>query len=726
MTVTTHPSFCRVCQASCGVLVDVERGRITNVRGDPENPLTRGFICSKGRESPAIHHGPSRLRTSQKRRDDGSFEAIESSQAIDEIAARLAAIAEVDGPDSIALFMGTYGLFGTLISPFARGWLQALGSRSLYTTGTIDQSAKWIVPLRMGYWEGGWQSFDESDVWLLAGTNPLVSMEGGNLTGFPAYDPVRRLREAKKRGLTLIVIDPRRTETARYADIYLQPHPGQDAPLFASLLHVVLEEKLFDVTFCSRYVADLEQLRSEVAEFAPSKVDQRTGVAAAEIVRAARAFATARRGMAHAGTGSNMAPHSNLTEHLITALNVVCGRYARGGEQVSNPGVLRQKRERRESVVAPSRDWEKTPCTRVGGYGQLWGEYPTNALCDQILEAGPGRIRALIVEGGNPAAAWPDQEKSLRALKQLDLLVVVDPRMSETARLADYVIAPTLPFERPDNTLWYELFFPVPFAQHTPALIDAPPGTIDDWRFFFELARRMDLSIPFGARSMGPSVNLGETLDMSEKVEAETLLRLASSSGEVPYDDVLSAPHGRIFDVKQSVSGPPKETGQYQLLPDDVLDELRAVVSEARDHDGYPFRLICRRVRHVMNSFDPTWRSVQGQLGKPTGWMNPEDLTALGIPAGTLVEIESPHGSISAALLGDRNLRRGVVSMPHCWEGASTARLVDSGQRESINAMPRMSAIPVRVRSIEGEIGTASRTAEHSEHSSSDTEMETS
>lgn len=688
--VTTCLSYCRVCQASCGLLVDIKNGQVIDVRGDPDNPLTRGYICSKGRESPAIHHGENRLQHSQMRRPDGSFAAIETDQALDEIAEKLNSILREDGPDSVALFLGTYVLFGALTSPMARGWLNAIGSKSLYTTGTIDQSAKWIVPLRMGRWLGGWQNFDEADVWLLSGTNPLVSMQGGNtLTGFPAYDPVRRLREAKARGLKLIVIDPRLTETARHADIHLQPRPGQDIAIFACFIHIILQERLFDADFCQRYVDNLDALRDAVATFTPTTVAERAGLKADDLMQAARLFAQSKSGMAHGGTGPDMGPYSNLTEHLIATLNVICGRYSRAGDRVANPGVLKKRVKRQETVAAPSRHWEDANGTRAGGYGALWGERPTTALPDEILQPGPGRIRALIVVGANPAACWPDYARTMQSLAALDLLVVIDPRLTETGRSADYVIAPTLPFERPDHTKWYEPLFPVPYAQYTPALIEPPAGTIDDWRFFYRLGQRMGLSIPFGDAMLDTK---------APEPEADALLRLYGSDGEVSYDDVLAAPHGRIFDVRQTVSPGEGDSGKFVLLPEDILTELAAAAKQSAPDADYPLKLICRRARWVMNSYDGRWASAQHNLGQPTAWVNPADLSDLALEDGTTAIIESKNGRLTAILRADKTLRPGVISMPHCQEGASIGRLVDSSHRELINAMPLMSAIPVRLR----------------------------
>ena len=430
-TPTTKVSFCRFCHAFCGIKVDVQEGRVVKVVGDVNNPMYHGFTCVKGRSLPAQHNHPDRLLHTMKRAGDGTFEPVAVQQAIDEIAARLRTIIDETGPRSVALYAGTYSFHYPAGNEAGRGFLNAIGSRMRFSSGSIDQPGKGVARALHGTWSAGPQPFGEADTWLLIGANPAVSMWGG----VPQYDPSRRLRDAKARGMRLIVIDPRRTETAANADLFLQPRPGEDPTILAGLLRVILTEGLHDRDFVDADVEGLDALRAAIEPFTPDYVERRACVPAQLIVDAARMFAAGRRGSVTAGTGPNMAPRGTLTEYLVACLQTVCGRWLRAGEPVPNPYVLLPQR------VAKAQADSRIPVSgygeqlRVRGLGDNPGGLPTAALADEILLDGDGRVRALFAVGGNPVAAWPDQLKTLDAMHSLDLLVCLDIKMSATAKM---------------------------------------------------------------------------------------------------------------------------------------------------------------------------------------------------------------------------------------------------------------------------------------------------
>ena len=568
---------------------------------------------------------------------------------------------------------------------------------------TIDQSAKWVAAARIGTWGGGRQRFEDSDVWLLAGTNPLVSMQGGELTGFPVHDGFRRLDEARRGGLRLIVVDPRRTETATHSDLHLQLVPGTDAVLFAALLRVILSEDLHDAAFCKRWVMGLDALRSAVDPITPSVAAAVTGVGAELIVDAARVFGRAERGMAKSGTGPDMGPSSNVAEHLVQALNVVCGRFARAGDRYAGSGVLSGVRHLHAQPLAPNRTWDTGFHSR-GGVGLLMGELPSPILPDEILASSPERLRALVVAGGNPAAAFPDQDRIIEGLRALELLVTIDPFPTETARLADYVIAPTMSFERPEDTRGYEQFFSEPFAQYSPAILERPGDVIEDWEFFFELASRMDLLVNIGDRVWEPG---------TVRPTSDELLESLAARAQVPYGAVREAEHGARFPhIAPTLVGPPRDdaTARLDLLADDVARELRDALDSALRPSprGRPFRLTVRRAKQAMNSLG---RRLPHDGPVNPCFAHPDDLAALGAAEGDLLTITSDHGSITAVAASDPTLRPGVLSMTHGYGGlpgeddepvrfgASPARLLSlTEHRQPVSLMPWMTAVPVSVR----------------------------
>jgi len=328
-------SFCRICSGGCGVVLTIDGSdRIVGVRGDKENPLTRGYFCFKGRQAEASHHGSRRLLRPLKRAADGSYAEISSEQALDEIAAKLGAILDSDGEQAMAAFMGNGFLFNTPGMYMLTSFLAAFNCDQYFSTHTIDQSGKMVTAGRLGSWAAGYPYLENMEVAIFFGTNPLISH---GAIPFLQSDPVRTLRRARERGLKVITIDPRVSETAQLADIALQPYPGQDAAIAGGLIRLILTEGWEDKDFCARWVgeAKMAELRRAVEPLTEGYVEQRAGLEAGSLRRVAEMFARdARVGSVVSGTGASMAPVANLSFHLIESLNVICGRYLREGERV--------------------------------------------------------------------------------------------------------------------------------------------------------------------------------------------------------------------------------------------------------------------------------------------------------------------------------------------------------------------------------------------------------
>jgi anaerobic selenocysteine-containing dehydrogenase len=695
MTLVT--SFCRFCPASCGTVVDVVDGRIGEVLGNRRNPLTQGFTCAKGRRAGAIMQGPDRLRSSLVRGADGTLVAAETNAVIGDVGVRLRAIREESGPDSIAVFMGTQQAFTTPTPFVVRAWMRAIGSHKLFSTMTIDQSAKWLVPLRMGEYLGGAQRMDTSDVWMLSGTNPLSTASAGDGDAPLVDAPAIQLRDARRRGLRLIVIDPRRTETAELADVFLQIRPGTDAVLHAGLLHVILADGLQDDEFCAAYVSDLESLRRAVRDATPDMVERVCDVPVADLVMAARMFAGAGRGRFTTGTGANFGPHSNVAEHLAEAVNVVCGRFLREGEPSSSHAVLMGDRAAISAVAPPDRTWERGFRSRVGGHGLIRGELPSSILPDEILDPGSDRIRALVVSGGNPLLALPDEQKARRALESLDLLVVLDPFLTETARLATHVVTPTMSYERADHTILMESTFSHPYAAYTPPIVDAPEGAVDDWVLFYETAVAMGVDLKVG----------GRVLDGSVRPTTEQMLDIVASRGRLDLDDLRAAPDGMLVSRPTSTVQPRgDDPHRFELVPADVEAEIAAAL-RAVDVSAETFVLICRRQKETMNSLGRGVESLAKRLYNPA-FLHPDDMLQMGIEDGRAVRISTEHGFIVLPAHGDLTLRRGTVSITHGYSGETVLGRSDGGANvnrltsasvdvQSINVMPLFTALPVAV-----------------------------
>ena len=703
-------------------------GRPIRVVGDRRAPLYGGYTCPKGRALPEQHTHPQRLLSSQRRGADG-FEAIDSERAMDEVAARVRAIIEESGPRSVALYIGTNALPYPGSVALGPAWLRALGSRMLFTSNTIDQPGKQIALALHGGWHAGAQDFESADTWLIVGQNPLISKSAS----VPSQNPGQKLKAAVGRGMELVVIDPRRTETARRAHVHLQPRPGEDPALLAAMLHVIFHEGMADHAFLAANARGVEELREAVAPFTPEHVAERAGVPKADLIEAARVFGSAQRGGASCGTGSSFATRGTLTEYLALCLSTVCGYWPRAGEQATRLNVLLPAFTPRAEPYPPYRAWGFGEKLRARGLTNTAAGLPTAALNDEILLPGEGRVRALFCLGGNPMMAFPDQRRTQQAMQKLDLLVTFDPELSATSRLADYVIAPKLTLETPGMSQPAELLkyfgpavgYAKPFGMYAAPAVEAPEGAdvVEEWQFFYGLAQRMDLPIHVvGFYGWGKHVEspvVVTELDMRRRPSTEELYEIICKGSRVPLAEVKKHPHGALFDEVRDVVHPRDDDcgARLECAEPSMLSELALVRADewrARQNTPkHPFRLVPRRSNHFVNS---SGRSLQGLTrGRPwnPAYLHPEDLVELELSPGDLVRIRSRHDAVLGVVAADESLRRGLVSMTHAFGtnpdeqenpravGSNTGRLLRAeDDYDPVSGIPRMGALPVAVESV--------------------------
>jgi anaerobic selenocysteine-containing dehydrogenase len=648
-----------------------------------------------------------------KRTASGTFEELQASQALDEIATKIAALIAVHGPRSVAFFHGTGAYRSVLGGLLERAFVTAIGSPNFFSTMTIDQSAKWVTPGRMGVMASGKPSTRDIDLGVIVGNNPLVSHQTYPFAPGESGSPGRSFAEAKARGARIVVIDPRRTETARYADLLIQPLPGHDAALFACVAHILLRDGTYNKSFCERYVAQIDPLRAAVAPFTAERVAKRADVPVEQIEQLARWLGEARRPFVGSGSGPSMSAHSNLNDHMIEVVNALVGGYKRAGDVVRNPGTLKPRRTI-ETVVAPTRSWEQGVKCRTADIGTLFNEFPTALLPQEILAPGPDKIRALIVFGGNPVMALGDPDRAAPAFKDLELLVSLDARMNETAQLSHYVIATTQHFERHDLSIPGDSLYPEAFAQYAPPIVPKPQGTIDDWEFFWGVASRMKVPLTLKYWTYGltyDAIPEGLKLNMEQVPDPVELMRYLCTHGDVTFNELCANPSGvRPRRPPRYVEAATDNGARLHLCPPDVAAELLALSSEQSD-ERFKYSLTCRRVLDAMNS---AYRDAQRTQKKyPVNWayMNPLDMQEEGIAENTMIEIESEAGRILGVARSEARLRRGVLSMTHLYgnlkrstdplqqRGSHTGRLTSLAEYlEPINFMPRFSGIPINIR----------------------------
>jgi len=710
---STVKTFCRNCGAQCSMEIDLEQGRMVRARPDATASPYGGYMCPKGLAAIDLHNGlEHRVLSGLKRTPGGGYASIGADQALDEIAARLAALLAEHGPRSIAVYHGTGAYRSVLGGLLERAWVSQIGTPNFFSSMTIDQSAKWVTAARLGIMASGKHAMRDADVILLAGGNPVVTHQGVPYAVAETGAPGKAFEAARARGCKVIIVDPRRTETANYADLLIQPLPGHDAEIFAAIAHALLRDGRIDPAFCERWCIQLDELRAALAPFTPEFAARRADVPVEQIELAAQWLGNASRPLMGSGTGPSMASNSNLADHMIETVNALIGGYRRAGDPVRNTGTLRP-RQIYEMAIAPSRSFASGPRCLSQDTGPLMGELPTALLPGEIMADHPDRIRALIVFGGDPLMALGDPAVARPAFEQLDLLVSLDCRQNETGKIADYVIGTTQQFERPEITASGDGMYPLPFAQYTPAIVPPPEGVIHDWEFFWCIAARMGVPLTLKYWQYGlnyADIPLGMPLDMNEKPDADAMLRFLCNDSAVDFDTLKASPGGvRRKDGAGHVQPPPSDLGRLELCPPDVAGEL-ADLAAAVPQAGRGYRLTCRRIAEAVNS---AFRdSIRARKRHPVNYlfMNPQDMADAGIGHDEIVDIRSDTGTARTLARADARLRRGVVSMTHMFGplvgtgnpmadgGTNVGQLTSLTEGlQPINFMPRFSAIPVDV-----------------------------
>jgi len=717
--MTLHPTFCRVCYHLCGAVVEVDdEGRAVSMTGDKANPLYKGYGCMKGRASPAIHNSPDRLLHSMKRQPDGSFAPIDFEQALDEIADRLSRIIERDGPRAVASYYGTGTVGNTVAQSATNSFMAAINSPMVFGSESIDQPGKTVAKGLHGVWQAPGNGWTDPDVILVVGMNPLVSHNG-----FPFGNPTAWINERLAKGAKLIVIDPRRTETARKATQYLQPLPGHDAAIFAAIARVIIDEQLYDKDFVAAHVQGLDGLRAALERFTPEAVARAAGIDTDDLVQVARTYAAGRRGYAICGTGPSMSASSTLIEYMRMCVETLCGHYLREGEGLPLAGVILAAPVAKAQATPPFPAWGDAfggAPTRIRGLKAYYAgsaPMPTSVLPEEILMPGEGRVRAFFSCAGNPVLAWPDQNRTVEALRDLELSVSLDVKMTPTAVLADYVIACKMHLETSgvsylgEGLAFYStgVGIDTSFGQYSPVIVNPQKGSqvVEEWEVYYGLCQRLGLQ--FTLRGLN---GIAVDLDMTRKPTSEELLAHFMAGSRIPLEELKRHPHGAIFPDESARVLPRDEgwEGRLELASPDILDDLQAYRLDDDDITaGFRFRLISRRVRHTFNSIahNPATRG----LPYNPAYMHPQDMEELGIAEESVIEIRSRYGAILGVVESDPALRPGLISMAHGYGGgldrdgelmaigSPTSRLSGlDDDPERYSGQPRMSGIPVNVR----------------------------
>ncbi|HEY1086344.1 MAG TPA: molybdopterin-dependent oxidoreductase, partial [Archangium sp.] len=471
-----HYRACNLCEAMCGVKIEFEGTKVLSIRGDEEDPFSRGHICPKATALQALYEDPDRLKQPLRRRGT-EWEAISWDEALDEAARGLHEVQQRHGTDAVGIYLGNPNVHNTGSLLMASLFVRALKTKHRYSATSVDQ----LPHMLTAYWMFGHQlllpvpDVDRTDYLLMLGANPLAS--NGSLMTAP--DIRGRLDDLKKRGGKLIVIDPRRTETAVRADEHHFIQPGTDALLLLGMLHVVLTENLplprggeGRGEGVPPYVSGLEEVRTLAKRFPPERVAAATGLSADTIRRLARDFASAKSAVAYGRMGTSVQGFGALCAWLINVLNIVTGNFDHpGGAMFPTPAF--DPRSLPKAISGGRGSFGRWK-SRVRGLPEAGGELPVATLAEDILAPGEGRVRAMVTVAGNPVLSTPNGRQLDTAFSGLEFMVAIDPYLNETTRHANLILPPPSPLEREHFDIAFHMLAVRNTVRYARALFD--PG----------------------------------------------------------------------------------------------------------------------------------------------------------------------------------------------------------------------------------------------------------
>ncbi|NRQ31374.1 molybdopterin-dependent oxidoreductase [Nonomuraea sp. NN258] len=707
MTSTVHRT-CPLCEAVCGLTLTLDQGgHVTSVRGDKDDPFSKGFICPKGASLGRLDEDPDRL-SRPLIRDGDLWREVSWEEAFDAVAWGLGQVTERHGRQAVGVYLGNPSAHSMAGALYATPLIKALGTRNVFTASTADQMPKHVAsglmfghPLAIPV-----PDLDRTDHLLMLGANPLES--NGSLCTAPDFPG--RLKALRARGGRLVVVDPRRTRTADLADEHVFVRPGTDAYLLFGLVHTLFAEDLVAVT---HQVNGLAEVREAAKHFPPEAVARRTGVPAEVIVRLARELAAARTAAVYARIGTCTAEFGTLAQWLVDVLNVLTGNLDRpGGAMFPKPATEFAARRRSYTMGR----WK----SRVRGLPEANGELPVATLADEIETPGEGQIRFLLTIAGNPVLSAPHGSRLDEAFAGLDFMVSVDPYLNETTRHAHVILPPPRMLQSGHFDFALLGFAVRNYARYSPPLLPLDGqqsesqiltrlaliasgldgGDLDEFVIGEQLRKAIDT--PGSGVEGRDAAELSAALDGRNGGERrlDLMLRLGpygewSGKGDLSLRKLLEHPHGldlgplepRLPEVLKTVSGV-IELAPPQLIED--VDRLRGRL----DEEPPEIVLIGRRHLRSNNSWLHNVAPLVGGSNTCTLQINPADVARLGL--GDEAVIRSAAGRLTVPLEPTDTIMPGVVSLPHGWGHAGSTQSVAAGNPGvSVNTLTDETSIDV-------------------------------
>ncbi|WP_179469754.1 molybdopterin-containing oxidoreductase family protein [Mycolicibacterium vinylchloridicum] len=724
--VEQHTTYCRICEPLCGMVATVDDGRLVALRPDKEHPLSSGFACQKGIAFTEVQNDPDRV-TTPLRRTAAGFEPVSWDEAMSDIADRLGAILRAHGPGAIGCYMGNPAAFSYAHLMWLTMFVKGLGGRRgakchNFSASTQDTSSRLLasqflygtptsVPI---------PDLQRIELLVIVGANPVVS-HGSFLTAPRIHD---RLRDIVKDGGRVVVVDPRRTETATQFE-WLGIRPGSDPYFLLSLLHVLFEDGLVDRGRADRQADGLDWLRGLAQPWSPEHTVARTGIEPDAVRALAHELSGARRAALYGRLGTCVGEFGTLTSYLLDAVNLAAGNLDVPGGSVFSGLQIPGMKWTNTVLGSRLRSAYRKKRTRVGSFPLVTGYEPAALMAKEITTPGNGQIKALLVSAGNPVLTVPNGNELASAIAELELSVALDLYVTETTGLCDYILPVTTMYERDDFALTFQGFQATAFRQTTEAVVPPRGDARGEWEIFDDLMQRLARHTPMfavlavirralrlGGKRMNPRVLADAIVRLSEGGDRFGLKKSGLTFGRLTKEH----PHGKVLSDYLPTGVLPSMVAYRSRRMKLEHDEIRGEVDKlSRDDspDDYPMQLIGMREPKSENSWMHNTSSLMRGERRHRALMHELDADPLGIRDGDRITVASRTGEIEVDVEITKDIVVGVIAIPHGWghngsgtwqlanraRGANVNELMSSdvADVESLSGMSRLTGIPVRV-----------------------------
>lgn len=717
---------CMLCEAMCGIEVELQDGQISAIRGDMQDPFSRGHICPKAPALKQLHEDADRLQRPLRRTADG-WQAIEWDDAFDYTAERIHRIQQRHGKDAVGMYFGnpTVHSLGAIL--YGLPFLKTLATRNRYSATSVDQLPHMLV----AYLMFGHQlllpvpDLDHTNYFLILGANPVVS--NGSLMGAP--DIKNRLKAIRARGGKIICVDPRRTETARLADEHLFIEPGTDALFLLAMLHCIIVERGIELGALAPYCRGVEQLPNLIKSFTPQRAQLHTGISAKDIERIALTFSQTPRAVCYGRVGISTQSYGSVCNWAINILNIITGNFdQRGGAMFTETAFDLLNMPPSMGIGAGSYNRYQS---RVRALPEFSGELPAATLAEEMLTPGEGQIRGFITHAGNPVLSTPNGGQLDQALAGLEFMVSIDYYINETTRHADIILPPPSPVQRSHYDVALNLLAVRNVAKYARPILPKAQQARHDWEIFLALTDRLQALREPGflrqkwtrkmrtqlLQTLGPEGLLALGIRLGPLGPGFNPLRAGLTLGQL-----RKQPHGVDLGplrpcFTKRLSGGARIDLTPTILIEDLarLDQEFAKTSQNSLSKGLPLRLIGRRQLRNNNSWMHNLPKLMRGHPRCTLQIHASDAQRLAIQNGAMVTVSSRVGQITVEAELTQDIKPGVVSLPHGFghqrtgmqlgtaqqhAGVSLNDLTDEQAIDPISGNAAFNGIPVKVQAV--------------------------